>query len=171
MKIYTDGSAHPTNPGPGGYGVVVVSDDDKLMYCHAKRSDEDTTNNEQELLAIVFAAARYGEPQEPAPQVFSDSAYAVNTFTDWMYRWKKNGWLKSNNKIPENLNIVKFYYELVETAGHRINLQKISGHSGHKWNELADKLAKGEITPDEAIQKYKVDPHLKDLEKKYAILT
>ena len=44
MKIYVDGSAHP-NPGPGGFGVVVVDDDDKLLFCHSKQADYTTTNN------------------------------------------------------------------------------------------------------------------------------
>lgn len=151
MKIYTDGSSKG-NPGPGGFGVVVVDDNDKILYAHSKMSEGDTTNNEQELLAIVFAAARYGKSEGPTPQVFSDSAYAVNVFNDWMYRWQKNNWLKSNNKAPENLNIIKFYYELIKTAGHKIDLQKIPGHSGNKWNELADKLAKGEIKTEDAVK-------------------
>lgn len=153
MKIYTDGSAHPTNPGPGGFGVVVVDDNDKIIYCHSKTTNEQTTNNEQELLAIVFAAARYGHSQDQTPLVYSDSSYAINTLTDWMYRWEQNNWLRSNNSIPENLEIVKFYRELVR-QGFNIDLRKIKGHDGNKYNELADKLAKGELTPEEAIEIY-----------------
>lgn len=149
MKIYTDGSSRG-NPGPGGFGVVVLDNDDKLLYCHAKMSDGDTTNNEQELLAILYAAARYGRVVPP-PDVYSDSSYAINTLTKWMYNWQQNNWLKSDNKPPENLDIIKFYYELTQT-GFEINLHKIKGHSGNKWNELADKLAKGEISVSEAIQ-------------------
>lgn len=148
MKIYTDGSAHP-NPGPGGFGVVVVSDEDKLLFCHSKQSDVRTTNNEQELLAILFAAARYGR-HTPVPRVYSDSAYAVNTLKEWMFNWQKNGWKKSNNETPENLDIIKFYYELTQ-QGFKIELEKIKGHNGNKWNELADKLATGEKTVQEVI--------------------
>lgn len=152
MKIYTDGSSLG-NPGPGGFGVVVVDDEDKLLFCHAKMSDENTTNNRQEMLAILYAAVRYGRV-EPTPQVYSDSAYAINTFTDWMYKWRDNNWLRSNNSIPENLDIVKFYYELVVDGGFKIDLHKIKGHSGIIWNEVADKLAKGELRVNEAIEKY-----------------
>ena len=151
MKIYTDGSSSG-NPGPGGFGVVVVDDEGKLLYCHAKLEEEDTTNNRQEMLAILFAVARYGR-MEPPPQVYSDSAYAVNTFTDWMYKWRDNNWLRSNNSIPENLDIVKFYYELTE-QGFQIDLHKIKGHAGIIWNEVADLLAKGELGVNEAIEKY-----------------
>ena len=153
MKIYTDGSSRG-NPGPGGFGVVVFDDEDNLLYAHSKMSEENTTNNEQELLAIVFAAAAYGR-QTPPPQVYSDSSYAVNTLTDWMYRWKDNNWLRSNNSIPENLEIVKFYYALITEGGFKIDLHKIAGHSGNKGNDLADKLAKGQITPEAAVSEIK----------------
>lgn len=152
MKIYTDGSSLG-NPGPGGFGVVVVDDNDELLFCHAKIENEDTTNNRQEMLAILYAVVRYGRV-EPTPQVYSDSAYAINTFTDWMYKWRDNNWLRSNNSIPENLDIVKFYYELVVDGGFKIDLHKIKGHSGIIWNEVADQLAKGELKVNEAIEKY-----------------
>lgn len=152
MKIYTDGSSLG-NPGPGGFGVVVVDDNDELLFCHAKMENEDTTNNRQEMLAILYAVVRYGRIT-PTPHVYSDSAYAINTFTDWMYKWKDNNWLRSNNSVPENLDLVQFYYQLIN-EGFEINLHKVKGHSGNKWNELADKLAKGQITPEAVVSRVK----------------
>ena len=149
MKIYTDGSSKG-NPGPGGFGVVVVDDNNKILYAHSKMSDGDTTNNEQELLAILFAALRYGR-EEPVPDVYTDSAYAANCLTDWMYRWEKNNWLKSDDKKPENLDAIQAYYNFCQ-IGYKINIHKIKGHSGNKWNELADKLATGKITPEDAVK-------------------
>ena len=150
MKIYVDGSAHP-NPGPGGFGVVVVDDDDKLLFCHSKQADYTTTNNEQELLGVLYAAMRYGR-LNPTPEVYCDSAYAVNTFNDWMFGWEKNDWKKSDKRTPENIDIIKLYFNM-HAQGFRIDLKKVPGHSGVKWNELADKLARGLITPKEAIEK------------------
>jgi ribonuclease HI len=59
-----------------------------------------------------------------------------------MYGWAANGWKKADNKIPENLELIKTYYEL-EEKGFSIDLQKIAGHAGNKWNELADAIATG----------------------------
>ncbi len=86
------------------------------------------------------APARTGEPARVPPQVYSDSAYAINTFTSWMFSWQKKGWLKSDNKTPENLDLIKSYFTLYE-KGYRIELKKVKGHAGNKGNELADKLA------------------------------
>lgn len=141
MKIYTDGSSKG-NPGPGGFGVVVCDDKDNIIYTYSKMSEKETTNNEQEMLAVIFAAARYGH-NIPPPQVYCDSAYVVNSFNTWIFNWVANDWKKSNNKPPENLDLIKFYYSLIK-SGFKIDLIKIKGHSGNKYNELADKLAKGE---------------------------
>lgn len=140
MVIYTDGSAHP-NPGPGGYGVVVVSDDENnLIEYHGKES-LNTTNNAEEIKAIVWATIKYGECN---PIVYTDSSYALNSLTVWRENWKCNEWLKSDNKPPENLELIKFF-DLLWNNGYRIKLKKVQGHSGNKWNELADKIATGKI--------------------------
>ena len=127
MEFYTDGSAHP-NPGPGGLGIVGV-ENDKVVFAKSYQYDGPVTNNEMELKAIVY----------------SDSSYCVNTFNDWMFSWQKRGWVKSDKKIPENLDIIKTYYEWYQ-LGYRIDLRKIKGHNGHEWNEMADDLATGKIS-------------------------
>jgi ribonuclease HI len=143
MKIYTDGSAHPTNPGPGGLGIVVCDDDNNIITTISKHFDTTITNNQMELLALLLVLKLYGKQKE-MPTVYTDSSYALNTYTNWMFGWANRGWIKSDNKIPENLNIIKEYYELIN-QGYRINIQKVKAHAGHEINELADKLAKGEI--------------------------
>lgn len=139
--IFTDGSSRG-NPGPGGFGVVVLDDNEKLILTHSEQSQK-TTNNREELKAILWAFLRYGEPAAAGkvpPVVYSDSAYCVNTFTSWMFSWEKKGWIKSDNKTPENLDLIKPFYNYWK-RGYRIELRKIKGHAGNKWNELADQLA------------------------------
>lgn len=141
MKIYTDGSSLG-NPGPGGFGVVVLDDEENLILTHKERT-ENTTNNREELKAILWAMIQYGKPAAAGndpPVVYSDSSYCVNTLTSWMFSWEKRGWLKSDNKTPENLDLIKPFFECYQ-RGYRINLKKVKGHAGDKWNELADKLA------------------------------
>lgn len=109
---------------------------------------EHTTNNREELKAILYVLENYGYEYNAstgdAHVVWSDSAYAVNTINIWMYSWASKGWLKSDNKTPENLDIIKKIYEL-NKQGHRIRLIKVSGHKGIEGNELADDLATGRI--------------------------
>ena len=148
MIIYTDGSAHP-NPGPGGFGVVVLDNNENLWYTYSKQS-AGTTNNREELKAILYAFINHGVKLNDwnidVPIVYSDSNYCVQTFNEWMFNWAKNGWIKSDKKTPENLDLIQAYYEWYQ-KGYRIDLRKIKGHTGHKWNEMADGLATGRIAP------------------------
>lgn len=144
MVIYTDGSAHP-NPGPGGFGVIVY-ENNEIIHAYSKHFDKPVTNNRMELKAILYALIYYGKGNI-TPTVYSDSAYAVNTLTSWMYGWQHNGWLKKDNREPENLDLIQSYYNLLQ-QGYSIDLQKCDGHSGIEGNELADKLATGQINID-----------------------
>ena len=153
MIIYTDGSAHP-NPGPGGFGVIVLDNDEKIQYIYNKQFEkEKVTNNQMELKAILYAFLNYGvnintnEFTNNIPIVYSDSNYCVQTLNSWMFNWANNGWVKSDKKTPENLDLIQAYYEWYQ-KGYRIDLRKVKGHAGHKWNEMADKLATGALKGD-----------------------
>ena len=149
IEIYTDGSCSK-NPGPGGWGAVVV-EDDSVIFAESNRSPH-TTNNEMEMTAIIWALWSYGK-LDILPIVWSDSAYCVNTFNTWMWNWKNNGWTRGKGQPIKNLDLVKKYDNLIQN-GYRIDLRKIAGHAGHKWNEIADSLAKGEKTVEEILQKH-----------------
>jgi ribonuclease HI len=62
-----------------------------------------------------------------------------------MYGWAENEWKKSNRQAPENLDLIQEYYKYTK-QGYKIDLRKVDGHCGHKWNELADSLATGKIS-------------------------
>lgn len=147
IRYFTDGSCS-RNPGPGGYGVVGVDDTDKIVFVRSKRA-EDTTNNREELKAILYVMLNYGSKTEP-PIVYSDSAYCVNTFTSWMFGWANKGWVKSDKKTPENLDLIKAYYDWYQ-KGYRIDLRKVKGHAGERFNELADDLATGRKREEDVI--------------------
>ena len=145
MIFYTDGSAHP-NPGPGGYGIIGI-ENDVVSFVRSKQYKGPVTNNEMELKAILYVMLNYGVKYDEwgqPPIVYSDSVYCVNTFNEWMFNWARNGWVKSNKKIPENLDLIQAYYDFYQ-RGYRIDLRKVIGHSGNIGNELADKLATGKI--------------------------
>ena len=158
IECYTDGSAHP-NPGPGGFGVIVLDKDKNFEYNNYKlvevytKQFNKTTNNEQELKALLYVFLNYGvninnREFTEIPIVYSDSAYAINTFENWMFSWARNGWRKSDKKTPENLELIQAYYDWYQ-RGYRIDLRKVKGHSDNYWNDIADKLATGKMTPKE----------------------
>lgn len=163
MVIYTDGSClgNGKSVNSGGYGVIVLDNDEKLLYNYSKRS-ENTTNNREELKAILYSFLNYGVninnpllgfSNYDIPIVYSDSNYCVQTFNEWMFNWARNGWVKSDKKIPENLDLIQAYYDWYQ-KGYRIDLRKVKGHAGNKWNELADQLATGKISPEEVTKIY-----------------
>ena len=163
MIIYTDGSCLGNGKAVncGGFGVVVLDNDEKLVYNYNKRC-ENTTNNREELKAILYSFLNYGvNINNPLlgfnnydiPIVYSDSNYCVQTFNEWMFNWARNGWVKSDKKIPENLDLIQAYYDWYQ-KGYRIDLRKVKGHAGNKWNELADQLATGKISPEEVTKIY-----------------
>lgn len=142
MIFYTDGACSG-NPGPGGFGVAIYNDDGSLNSTYSEQCDN-TTNNREEIKAILYVMQIYGEPwcEGARPLVYSDSAYCVNMFNDWIFKWANNNWKRSKNQEILNLDLVKKYYLLYE-QGHRIDLRKVNGHHGIEGNEIADALAKG----------------------------
>ena len=100
-----------------------------------------------ELTAIISAVEKYGK-NSPIPVICSDSSYCINTFTNWIFSWANNGWKNSNKKTPENIDLIMKYYNMINN-GYKVDFVKVEGHTGHKWNEYADKLATGRITPEQ----------------------
>lgn len=152
MEFFVDGSCLNNGhvPNKAGFGVIGFQGD-KVVYTYY-HSEDNSTNNRQELKAILYCLLHFGKEAEPVT-VYSDSAYAINTFTSWMYNWQRNNWLKSNNKRPENLDLIQGYYNL-EEKGYRLKLQKVRGHADNEKNNLADKLATGCITEKEILKLY-----------------
>lgn len=149
MVIYTDGSCNGNGKAvnSGGFGVVVLDNNENVIHTYSERC-ENTTNNREELKAIIYAMEHYGKRSlldwNEIIVVYSDSNYCVQTLNEWMFNWERNGWIKSDKKIPENLDLIKKYFNLYQ-KGYRIDLRKIKGHAGHKFNEMADGLATGKI--------------------------
>ena len=139
MKIYTDGSAL-SNPGPGGYGVVCLDDAECNMLYNASKHEDNTTNNIQELKALVHAFAIALNRPNDYHYIFSDSAYAINVFTQWAPNWRRNGWIKSDNKPIKNLELIQKGLNLYEQITN-CEIIKVAGHANLLGNELADALA------------------------------
>lgn len=138
VVIYTDGACSG-NPGPGGWGAILIYKDKKLELSGYEAR---TTNNRMELLAPIQALSRLREPC--AVKVYSDSAYLVNAFNQrWLDNWQKRNWLKSDKKPVENQDLWK---RLLEYTGiHKVEWIKVKGHADNIYNNRCDELATCEI--------------------------
>lgn len=150
-QIYTDGSCLG-NPGPGSWAAIVV-EDDKIIEVIQSEVVKNTTNNRMEMSAILWAKECYGSAWINTPTIYTDSSYALNSFTTWIKSWKNNGWVRSNGAPLENLDLIKMYDKL-ESLGFQADIQKVKGHANDKWNNLADKLATRQITKEEVLKQY-----------------
>ncbi len=136
--IYTDGACSG-NPGPGGWGTI-------LMYKDAKKElsggEKETTNNIMELTAVIEGLKKLKYPCEV--EVYSDSAYVVNAFNEgWIYNWAKKNWKTADGKAVKNKGIWQELYEL--TKVHKVTFIKVKGHSDNEYNNRCDELARNAI--------------------------
>ncbi len=136
--IYTDGACSG-NPGPGGWGAVIL-DGDSVQEISG--SADETTNQRMELQAAVEALRHV--PPGSKVKLYSDSAYLVNCFNEgWMKRWLSNGWQSSKGKKVENQDLWELLFELAEI--NRVEWIKVKGHADDRYNQCCDKLARGAI--------------------------
>lgn len=139
IEIYTDGSSLG-NPGPGGWGVVVVEKEkiiEELGGC-----DKDTTNNRMELEAAIEAIKYINKKhKESTVTIHADSTYVLNGVTNWIFGWEKNGWRTANKKPVMNQELWKELIAEVRKSKASITWQKVKGHSGHIYNDKADEIA------------------------------
>ncbi len=134
VTIYTDGACIG-NPGPGGYGVVLLYGDHRKELSGGYRL---TTNNRMELTAAIQGLAAL--KQLCQVQLFSDSEYLVNAVEKgWARRWRANGWYRQNKKMAENRDLWEELLRLCDR--HQVHFEWIKGHAGNVENERCDRLA------------------------------
>ena len=123
INIYTDGACRG-NPGPGGWGVIILEKDKKIVF---GGNEIETTNNRMELTAVIEGLKQIskGTPVK----IFSDSTYVINTMTK---NWKR----KKNNDLWDALDN--------QVLSRIIEWNWVKGHSGNTFNEEADKIAYSE---------------------------
>jgi len=131
IEIYTDGSSLG-NPGPGGWCAILrYKGYEKIL----QGGEEHTTNNRMELTAVIEALKALKEPCEV--DLYADSTYVLKGINEWL----KN-WVKKNFKNVKNPDLWREYLNV--SRNHKINVNWVKGHSGHKENEICDKIAKEE---------------------------
>ena len=133
VTIYTDGACKG-NPGPGGWGALLVSGSHRKELCGGEPA---TTNNRMELTAVIRALESLRRPSEI--DLYTDSQYVKNGIQSWIHGWKRNGWKTAERKPVKNEAL---WRELDALAAlHRIRWHWVKGDNGHPENERADALA------------------------------
>lgn len=137
--LYTDGACSG-NPGPGGYGSILMYKENKKEISGYK---ETTTNNQMEMLAVIEGLKLVKEPCEI--EIYSDSAYVVNAFNqNWIQSWIKNNWKTASKTPVKNVELWKEMLNLL--SNHKYKFIKVKGHADNEFNNRCDELARNAIT-------------------------
>ncbi len=142
IDIYTDGACSG-NPGPGGWGFVVVDKNAGSELFKNSGAEKNTTNNRMELTAVIealnFIKSKCLVNSEYNLSVYTDSQYVKNGISAWIFNWKKNNWKTSAKKPVKNQDLWQALDKLSIELKPKWNWVK--GHAGNRYNEECDRLA------------------------------
>jgi len=132
--IYTDGACK-NNPGSGGYGILLLSQDKKKELSGGFRL---TTNNRMELLACIIGLESLKKTS--VVDIYSDSAYVVNSINKgWARKWKANGWKRNKKDFADNIDLWERFLNVFDK--HNVTMNWVKGHANNPGNERCDELA------------------------------
>ena len=137
IDVFTDGACSG-NPGPGGWGAILRSG------AHEKEisgGEPLTTNNRMEMTAAIRALQSIKKPSKVT--IHTDSRYLMDGATQWMKKWKSNGWKTADKKPVKNDDLWRALEDAA--APHEVSWRWVKGHSDHVENERADALARAAI--------------------------
>jgi ribonuclease HI len=138
IHLYCDGGCSP-NPGPGGWGAILVCPDLKLRKELSGATPDTTTNNRMELTAVIEALRSLKQPCRV--RITTDSQYVAHAFQQhWIESWQRKGWKTSGKTAVKNQDLWEALLQAM--APHRITWHWIRGHTGHTENERCDELAR-----------------------------
>ncbi len=133
VQLFTDGACKG-NPGPGGWGVLLrCAEHEKELFGGSRN----TTNNRMELTAVIKGLEALSRPCEV--MIVTDSQYVKQGITQWITRWRRNGWLTAAKQPVKNQDLWEALDALL--ARHKVQWQWVRGHAGHPENERVDALA------------------------------
>ena len=138
VHLFTDGACSG-NPGPGGWAFILRHiASGKEMEC--SEGERDTTNNRMELTAVIRGLEQL--KQSCVVELYTDSTYVGKGLSEWMPKWKSNGWRRREGKSWKPVANEDLWRQLDELASkHEVEFHHVRGHSGHPENERCDELA------------------------------
>ncbi len=141
---YTDGACSG-NPGPGGWGVLLVARNgsDVIRERELSGGAADTTNNRMELLAAIRALETLSHPSRIT--IVTDSRYLRDGITKWIRNWKRRGWKTASNDPVKNRDLWERLDKMRDL--HNVTWEWVRGHRGHPENERSDRLARLGMRP------------------------
>lgn len=138
LDIYTDGACSG-NPGPGGYGAVLLFGEHRKELSEGYRL---TTNNRMEMLAVIKALEALKEACEVT--LYSDSKYVIDAITKgWVEKWRKNNWKRNKTETASNVDLWERMLKIL--AVHKVSFVWVKGHADNVENERCDFLARQAI--------------------------
>lgn len=138
VQLFTDGACSG-NPGPGGWAFV-LRHPRSGKEIERSGSERQTTNNRMELLAVIRGLEALHRPA--SVEVVTDSVYVGRGMSEWMPKWKANGWRRREGKKWAEVKNEDLWRELdALLARHRVRFTHVRGHAGHPENERCDALA------------------------------
>jgi ribonuclease HI len=144
LFAYTDGACSG-NPGPGGWGVLMLAREDGSVVKERELMGGEalTTNNRMELMAAISALEALA--RSSVITIVTDSAYVKNGITEWLPGWKRKNWRTAGGSAVKNVEL----WQRLEAAQarHKVVWRWIKGHAGHAENERADALARAGMAP------------------------
>ena len=155
VTIYTDGGCEP-NPGPGGFGVVMIFGNTKKELSGGFRL---TTNNRMEIYAVIAGLSALKYPCRV--KIFSDSKYVVDAMNKgWVKNWKEKGWRRNSKEKAVNPDLWDRLLNL--TSIHQVEFTWVKGHAGILHNERCDELAMNamkekDLPADEGYENREID--------------
>jgi len=139
VEIFTDGACSG-NPGPGGWGAILAWQGRERAL---KGGEAATTNNRMELTAAIMALEALKRPSRV--RLHTDSRYLKDGISQWIVRWKQNGWRTAERKPVKNGDLWRRLDAAL--APHEVEWLWVKGHAGHDGNERADALAREGMAP------------------------
>ncbi len=139
VTIYTDGACSG-NPGPGGWGAILMWNGKRRELSGGAKQ---TTNNQMEMTAAIEALEALKRPC--TVHLYTDSTYLKTGITEWIHKWKANGWRTAARKPVKNAELWRRLDALMDK--HRVHWHWVKGHAGDTENERADALAREGMAP------------------------
>lgn len=138
IVIYTDGACSG-NPGPGGWGAVVLGKDGQVR--EMGNGESPTTNNRMEVRAALEALIAVRDTEGPI-HLYTDSTYLIRGITQWVWGWKRKGWKTAEGADVQNRDLWEKLLAVTSRRGKgEIDWRYVRGHRGHAGNERCDRIA------------------------------